>query len=89
LETPAEIHFLRTIGADAVGFSTVQEVITAVHGNIKVLGLSTITNVHNPAQPIPADVDDIIATAQAAASRVDKLIYTMATGISNQKPDPE
>ncbi len=81
LETPAEIRFLRTIGADAVGFSTVQEVITAIHGGIKVLGLSTITNVHDPAKPIPADVDDIIAVAQAAASTVDKLIDAMAAEI--------
>ncbi len=87
LETPAEIRFLRTIGADAVGFSTVQEVIAAVHGNIKVLGLSTITNVHNPAQPIPADVDDIIAVAQTAASMVDNLIHTIAAGICRQKSE--
>ncbi|RTZ95066.1 MAG: purine-nucleoside phosphorylase [Deltaproteobacteria bacterium] len=74
LETPAEIRFLRTSGADAIGFSTVQEVIAAVHGGIRVLGLSTITNVHDPANPVPANVDDIIAVARAAASTVDKLI---------------
>lgn len=81
LETPAEIRFLRTIGADAVGFSTVQEVITAIHGGIKVLGLSTITNVHDPDKPIPANVDDIIAVARAAASIVNKLIRAVAAQI--------
>lgn len=81
LETPAEIRFLRTIGADAVGFSTVQEVIAAVHGRLRVLGLSTITNVHDPDHPAPADVEEIIAVAQAAASTVDQLVYTLAARI--------
>ena len=79
LETPAEIRFLQIIGADAVGFSTVQEAVAAVHGNIKVLGLSTITNVHNPAAPVPADVETIIAVAQKAAPVLGKLIYAVVT----------
>lgn len=74
LETPAEIRFLRTIGADAVGLSTIQEVIAAVHGGIKVLGLSIITNMNDPDQPVPATVEEIIHIAGQAAPKLDKLI---------------
>ncbi len=74
LETPAEIRFLKTIGADAVGFSTVQEVIAAVHAGIKVLGLSTITNVHDPDAPVPATVEEIIAKANEAAPKLETII---------------
>jgi purine-nucleoside phosphorylase len=77
LETPAEVRFLKTIGAEAVGFSTTQEVIAAVHAQIKVLGLSIITNVHNPDHPTPASVDEIIEVANAAAPRVDKIVSTV------------
>lgn len=83
LETPAEIRFLQLIGADAVGFSTVQEVIAAVHGNIKVLGLSTITNVHNPATPVPADVEAIIAVAQKTAPALGKFIHAVMSTLMN------
>ena len=74
LETPAEVRFLKTIGADAVGFSTVQEVIAAVHAGMKVLGLSTITNVHNPDAPAPASVEEIIAVAKEAAPKLETII---------------
>jgi len=74
LETPAEVRFLRTIGAEAVGFSTVHEVIAAVHAKIKVLGLSIITNVHHPEAPVPVSVDDIIKTANQAAPLTEHII---------------
>jgi purine-nucleoside phosphorylase len=74
LETPAEMRFLRTIGADAVGFSTVMEVIAAKHAGIQVLGLSTITNINDPDRPAPATVEAIIAVARRAAGRLETLI---------------
>jgi purine-nucleoside phosphorylase len=74
LETPAETRFLKTIGADAVGFSTVQEVIAAVHGGMKVLGISVITNLNDPDRPAPATVEEIIDVARRAAPDLEKLI---------------
>ncbi|MGD9227294.1 MAG: purine-nucleoside phosphorylase [Desulfobacterales bacterium] len=78
LETPAEVRFLQTIGADAVGFSTVQEVIAAVHGSMRVLGLSTITNVHNPDDPIPATVEEIIEVAKGATALLEIIMKGVA-----------
>ncbi|MFH1991246.1 MAG: purine-nucleoside phosphorylase [Pseudomonadota bacterium] len=81
LETPAEIRFLRAIGADAVGFSTVQEVIAAVHAGMQVLGLSIISNVHDPDAPVPARVEEIIAVAKDAAVRLETIIRKVAESI--------
>lgn len=74
LETPAEMRFLRQIGADAVGLSTVQEVIAAVHGGMRVLGLSTITNINDPDHPRPTTVEAIIEVADRASKRLGMLI---------------
>jgi len=74
LETPAEVRYLRTIGADAVGFSTVAEVIAAVHAGMRVLGLSIVTNVHDPDRPQPASVEEILAVAGEAAPRLAAII---------------
>jgi purine-nucleoside phosphorylase len=87
LETPAEMRYLRLIGADAVGFSTVLESIAAVHGGMQVLGLSTITNLCLPDLPAPAGVDAIIAAAHAAAPRVATLIAEALTIIHIQSRD--
>lgn len=74
LETPAETRFLKTIGAEAVGFSTVPEVIAAVHAGIKVLGISIITNVNDPDHPLPARLEEIIAVARDATPNLKLLL---------------
>ena len=85
METPAETRFLKIIGADAVGFSTIQEVITAVQAGMKVLGISTITNINDPDMPIPATAEAIIAAAHQAVPRLEDIIKKVVEQI---KPPP-
>lgn len=63
-ETPAEIRYLRTIGADAVGMSTVPEAIAARHMGIEVLGISCITNMASGVLPQPLDHTEVMKTAR-------------------------
>ncbi len=74
LETRAEYRFLRSIGADVVGMSTVPEVIVAVHGGLKVLGLSIITDSCLPDALKPASVEEIIRVASEAEPKLTQLI---------------
>jgi purine-nucleoside phosphorylase len=85
LETPAEVRFLRGIGAESVGFSTVQEVIACVDGSTRVLGLSIITNVHNPDAPAPSTVEEIIAVAESAAPKMETIIKQVIEGIDERE----
>lgn len=74
LETRAEYRFLRQIGADVVGMSTVPEVIVAVHAGLKVVGFSIVTDLCLPDALEPADVPKIIATANAAEPHLTTLV---------------
>jgi purine-nucleoside phosphorylase len=74
LETRAEYRFLRQIGADVVGMSTVPEVIVAVHSKMKVLGLSVITDQCLPDALEPVQLPEIVATANAAEKKLRTLV---------------
>ena len=74
LETRAEYRFLRGIGADVVGMSTVPETIVAVHSSMRVVGFSVITDMCLADALEAAEVEKIIATANDAAPRLTKLV---------------
>ena len=74
LETRAEYRFLRGIGADVVGMSTVPEVIVAVHGGMRVLGLSIITDQCLPDALAPAQLAEIIAVAKRAEPKLSAVV---------------
>ncbi len=74
LETRAEYRFLRAIGADVVGMSTVPEVIVAVHCGLRTVGFSVVTDMCLPDALKPADVPKIIATANEAEPRLRALV---------------
>lgn len=82
LETPSESRFLRLIGADAVGMSTVPEAIAAVHAGLRVLGLSVISNVHLPDAMVPVSVSEIIQVVEAAEPRLTRLLVGLLEKIS-------
>ncbi|MBI3469506.1 MAG: purine-nucleoside phosphorylase [Planctomycetes bacterium] len=74
LETRAEYRFLRLIGADVVGMSTVPEVLVAVHTGMRVLGLSIITDMCLPDALKPADIHEILAHAASAEPNLRKIV---------------
>ena len=82
-ETPAEVRFYLTAGADAVGMSTVSEVLVARHCGIPVFGMSVITNVSNTdnASTVLNDGDDVVRAADAAADRMCKIFQKLIESI--------
>jgi purine-nucleoside phosphorylase len=74
LETPAETRFLRAAGADAVGMSSVPEVIVAKHAGMNVLGISAVANVNDPDNLVPILLEDIIKSAGEIEPAMQELI---------------
>lgn len=81
LETRAEYRFLRFIGADAVGMSTVPETIAAVHSGLQVLGISVITDECFPDALKPVNLKEIIATANEAEPDLTLLMRQVAESL--------
>lgn len=74
LETPAETRHLRQCGADAVGMSTVPEVIVAIHAGLAVLGVSVVSNVNDPDNLKPIILEEIIAETKKCEERLQRLL---------------
>lgn len=80
-ETPAEVRLVSFLGGDAVGMSTVPEVITAVHGGIKVLGISCITNMAAGILPQPLNHSEVIETANLVKNKFSYLVKEIIKNI--------
>ena len=74
LETAAEYRFLRAVGADTVGMSIVPECLAALHGGMRVVGFSAVTDACFPDALKPADVDEIIRVAQTVEPKLCRLV---------------
>ncbi len=79
-ETRAEYRMLRCLGGDAVGMSTVPEVIVARHAGLRVLGLSTITNVGSPDALGETTAHDVLAVAATAAAKLSAIVRGILVG---------
>lgn len=82
-ETRAELRFLRTIGADAVGMSTAPEVVVARHMGMRVLGLSLITNTATGDESEEVNHAEVLTTADAARARFAELVRGILRGMAN------
>jgi len=76
-ETPADLRFLRAIGADAVGMSTVPEVTVARHGDMDVLGLSGISNIANLDGTTVTTHEEVLAAGEVLAPKMEKIIVDL------------
>ncbi len=80
-ETPAEIRMLRTLGADAVGMSTVPEVIAAAHASMAVLGISAISNMAAGILDQPLNHDEVIETGRQVRDTFIRLVRAVVSSL--------
>ncbi len=80
-ETPAEVRLARVLGADAVGMSTVPEVIVANHEGVKVLGISCITNMAAGILDQPLNHEEVVETSMKVRDKFEKLIIEILSSI--------
>ncbi len=73
-ETPAEVRFLRAVGADAVGMSTVPEVVVARHGGMRVLGISGISNKANLDGNTPTSHEEVLEAGRVLVPRLEAVL---------------
>jgi len=83
-ETPAEIHLLRNLGADAVGMSTVPEAIVARHMGLEVLGISCITNMAAGISDEPINHEDVMATGDRVRETFTELLRRVIGAINRR-----
>lgn len=83
-ETPAEIHMLRAFGADAVGMSTVPEAIVARHMDLRVLGISCITNMAAGISESPINHEEVMETGQRVRESFTQLLRRVIVGATKQ-----
>ena len=83
-ETPAEIHLLRNLGADAVGMSTVPEAIVARHMGIEVLGISCITNMAAGISDEPIRHEEVMATGDRVRATFTELLQRVISAINRR-----
>lgn len=84
LETRAETRFLRNMGADAVGMSTVPEVITAIHCGIRVLGISILSNINLPDSPKVHTLEEIVEVVNRASPVLQRLLSGFLNGLPKE-----
>lgn len=87
-ETPADLRFLRLIGVDAVGMSTVPEVVVARHGGLRVLGLSGISNVacHDPAGGVETTHEEVLQAGQVIVPKLTALLRGVLRALPSTRP---